>query len=311
VTTVIIPAYNEAASIERTLKSVLASADATSAGAARADATDLESTGAEVIVVCNGCTDDTADRARRFGSRVRVIETPVGSKTHAMNLGDEAATSYPRIYLDADVVVSKTFIADLTRALDGPEPRVAYPDVVYDLADSSSPVRAFYDVWRSMPYNRPGRIGVGVYALNRSGRARFDRFPSVISDDGFVRGQFTEHECRVVDTCTTTVQAPATLGALVKIKTRSRLGLYQLRRSYPEVLKRHASQLRSTQPRSTSPAGHDSGRRRPRRISGMPVYLLVNAVTRLRAARQSRALDGYRWERDETTRRELVMEQVG
>lgn len=281
-TAVIIPAFNEAASIDATLQAVLAS---------------NEELDAEVIVVCNGCTDETADRARRYAPRVRVVETPIGSKTHALNLGDGAASSFPRIYLDADIVVSKSLLGDLARALDTNRPLVAYPSVNYDLSSSSRSVRAFYEVWRSMPYNRPGRIGVGVFAMNRAGRERFGRFPDIISDDGFVRGQFSEDECRVVETCSTTVRAPATFRSLVKIKTRSRLGLYQLRRLHPDTLRRHGSAA-PWRVGSTS------------RLTGLPVYLLVNLITRIRAANQRRSLDCYRWERDESTRSELLMERA-
>lgn len=291
-TAVIIPAFNEAASIDETLRAVLDSAG------------DRD---VEVIVVCNGCTDDTAQRARRHEPRVRVIETPKGSKTNALNLGDEAAVSFPRLYLDADVVISKTLIADLVQSLDDPQPRVAYPNVHYDLEASSAAVRAFYDVWRSMPYNRPGRIGVGVYAMNRAGRERFGRFPDLIADDGFVRGQFTGDECRIVETCFTTVRAPATLRSLVKIKTRSRLGLYQLRRLHPDVMRRHhvpsaRHRIASGEDRSRSIVG--------RTLGGLSVYLLVNVITRMRAAVQARSLEHYCWERDESTRRNLAMEQA-
>ncbi|MGC1274993.1 MAG: glycosyltransferase [Planctomycetaceae bacterium] len=283
-TAVIIPAFNEAASIEATLHAVLAG---------------NEGVDAEVIVVCNGCTDDTADRARRCAPHVRVVETPIGSKTHALNLGDDVASSYPRIYLDADIVVSKSLLGDLARVLDANRPLVAYPSVNYDLRSSSRAVRAFYEVWRSMPYNRPGRIGVGVFAMNRAGRERFGRFPDVISDDGFVRGQFSEDECRIVETCSTTVRAPATFRSLVKIKTRSRLGLYQLRRLHPDVLRRHGAAAPWRLPIGSTA-----------RLTGLPVYLLVNLVTRVRAANQRRSLERYRWERDESTRSELVMERA-
>ena len=67
----------------------------------------------DVVVVCNGCTDGTANTARRFGSAVRVIETDVASKVHALNLGDQVARSFPRVYIDADVVIT----ADAIRAI--------------------------------------------------------------------------------------------------------------------------------------------------------------------------------------------------
>ena len=54
---VVIPAHDEAQVIGRTLRGVL---DRTAAGRL------------EVVVVCNGCTDDTAEVARRFAG-VRVI----------------------------------------------------------------------------------------------------------------------------------------------------------------------------------------------------------------------------------------------
>ena len=49
-TTIIIPAHNEAAVIGQTLQGLLRQAGE----------------GDEVIVVCNGCSDDTAGVARRF-----------------------------------------------------------------------------------------------------------------------------------------------------------------------------------------------------------------------------------------------------
>src|SRR5690242_13664181 len=99
---VVIPAYNESAVIKRALNAI----------------TDGARFGEmEVIVVCNGCTDDTARQARQIGYPVRVIETMTGSKTHALNLGDAAAGAiFPRVYMDADVVMS---VGDLRALTDG------------------------------------------------------------------------------------------------------------------------------------------------------------------------------------------------
>ena len=46
----------------------------------------------EVVVVCNACTDDSAAIARRF-PRVKLIESPIPSKTNALNLGEEVVPS--------------------------------------------------------------------------------------------------------------------------------------------------------------------------------------------------------------------------
>ena len=96
---VVIPAHNEEAVIASTLRSVLEG---------------LEQ-GAEVLVVCNGCSDDTAAVAGTFGLPVRVLEIEPASKVAALNAGDEVAAGYPRIYLDADVT------------LDGPAPPPTSP----------------------------------------------------------------------------------------------------------------------------------------------------------------------------------------
>ena len=71
----------------------------------------------EIAVVCNGCTDRTADVARGYGDGVRVIETPVASKTAALNLGDARVSGFPRFYVDADVVLP---IASIRRIAASP-----------------------------------------------------------------------------------------------------------------------------------------------------------------------------------------------
>ena len=81
---VILAAHNEAAVIEGTIRSVLR------------QKVDGE---LQVIVVANGCSDDTAGKARGFGDAVEVIETLVGNKIDAINLGDRAAKFFPHFFL--------------------------------------------------------------------------------------------------------------------------------------------------------------------------------------------------------------------
>ena len=63
-TAIIIPAHNQASVIAQTLTALLQQVRASD----------------EVIVVCNGCSDDTAGEARRFEPQVTVLETEVPSK---------------------------------------------------------------------------------------------------------------------------------------------------------------------------------------------------------------------------------------
>jgi glycosyltransferase involved in cell wall biosynthesis len=99
---IIIPAYNEETVIGRTLRGLLE-------GPAIPNL--------EIIVCCNGCTDRTAEIAREFGHPVRVLETPRGSKTGALNMGDAAASTFPRIYLDADIQLDRRGVARIVEAL--------------------------------------------------------------------------------------------------------------------------------------------------------------------------------------------------
>ena len=62
-------------------------------------------------------------------------------------------------------------------------------------------------------------IGVGVYALSEEGRRRFDEFPEVIADDGYVRMLFSGTErIRVDDAPSVRVYAPA--GFLISCASR-------------------------------------------------------------------------------------------
>src|SRR5690242_14067899 len=88
---VIIPAHNESNVIVDCLKAIAAAPLPEEV---------------EILVVCNGCKDDTATKVRSCGPSIRVIETPVPSKSNALNLGDQCARGFPRFYIDADITLS-------------------------------------------------------------------------------------------------------------------------------------------------------------------------------------------------------------
>ncbi len=90
---IVIPAHDEGALIASTLRGVLA------------DALPGEF---EIVVAANGCTDDTVAQASSVPG-VTVVETAIASKIAGLNLGDKAATAFPRIYLDADGQIEGLF----------------------------------------------------------------------------------------------------------------------------------------------------------------------------------------------------------
>lgn len=247
----------------------------------------------EIVVVCNGCVDRTAEIARTFD--VEVLETPVASKTAALNLGDARAEGFPRFYVDADVVVSVDAVRHIADVLERGPALAAAPTMEMDMRSSTWPVRAYYRIWTRLPYVREGMIGVGVYALSETGRSRFERFPEVISDDGFVRMLFLPNERTRVDESLVRVTAPRRLSDLLGIKTRSRLGLYQLRTVFPQIANRER--------RSKSYRRAIWGLAwRPWLWPHAAVYTTVQLATRRMARARLADLDGYSWQRDVSSR---------
>ena len=181
---IIVPAHNEANVIARCLRSM-------TTGALPGEL--------EILVVCNGCTDDTAKIAEAFGPPVRVLQCPVASKHAALNLGHTTATGYPRFFVDADIELPIDSIRKVADVLRSGRIHGAAPRIRVDLRQASWPVRAYYDIWLRTPYVAEGMLGSGVYAISEEGSRRFDRFPDIISDDGFVRLLFAPEERLSVD----------------------------------------------------------------------------------------------------------------
>lgn len=274
---IVIPANNEGRVIERCLASILDGAQPDEF---------------EIAVVCNGCTDDTAERARRFAPAVRVIETPVASKIHALNLGDQNVTSFPRFYVDADIELSAAAIREVAALLGDASPFVvAAPRATVAYDDRPWGVRAFYRVWTRLPYFREN--GAGVYALSRKGRERFGEFPDIIADDLFARLIAAPAERRMSSHNVLTVHPPRTLAGVLKINTRARAGSQELRVRFPD-LQRHSN---------TSP--HRTLREllvMPSLWLCVPIYVGVMLMARKRAKDKLRKRLEKVWERDDSSR---------
>jgi glycosyltransferase involved in cell wall biosynthesis len=275
---IVIPAHNEEAVIGRCLNAL------------RHNGTFEDY---KVVVVANGCSDRTAEIAREIDASIEVVETPIGCKTAALNLGDSAAGDiFPRIYLDADLTLSGAAALHVCEALDRPGILAAAPRFNFDLTGASWVVRAFYRAWETMPYFDTGRVA-GAYALSREGRARFGLFPQLISDDGFVRLQFAPEERTTVMECSVTVIAPKTVSDLVKIKTRSKAGTIELRSKHPELFANEVASEVATIKRILT---------RPAMWHCHVVYVAINVLVKIRAARHL-ASGSSAWERDLSSRK--------
>lgn len=195
--------------------------------------------GLEVIVVANGCRDRTAEVARGLAGRLpglQVLDLAVGSKPGALNAGDAAASGDVRAYLDADCVLSKGVLAALSVVLERIDPVYAGATPVVPRARSWV-TRAYARFWQQLPFARAVAPGYGLYAVNAPGRARWGDFPDVISDDTFVRLQFTPEE-RVQVAPVYSWPMVEGFAALVRVRRRQDRGVQELAMAHPELMGR-------------------------------------------------------------------------
>ncbi|WP_058247966.1 glycosyltransferase [Tropicibacter naphthalenivorans] len=224
---VILPANNEVALIGDCLLALLAS--------------DPVPGGVQVVVVANGCSDDTALVARAFAAQFTsrewelvVLDLAEGGKPGALNAGDAAATGRVRVYLDADVTVAPGLLAQLLQVLDVAQPRYASGTLVITAKGWVS--RAYARIWRQVPFMRQGVPGCGVFAMNAAGRARWGDFPPIISDDTFARLQFAPVE-RVSVSAPYDWPIAEGLRALIKVRRRQDAGVDEIAHLYPDLPK--------------------------------------------------------------------------
>ncbi|MGN6326419.1 WecB/TagA/CpsF family glycosyltransferase [Pseudolysinimonas sp.] len=210
IASIVIPAHDEATVIDRTLAPFAPWA---------ADGL------LEVIVSCNGCRDDTAERARRH-TGVRVLEIPESSKAAALNAADAVATAWPRIYLDADIETRPDTLLPLIGALDDGQP-AGRPPFRYDTTGASAIVRAYYRARSRVPSLNRALWGAGIYALSRVGHERLGSFPDAVGDDLHVDRLFAPDEKRIIGGEPVVVRTPRTPAALLAVLRRARRGADQ------------------------------------------------------------------------------------
>lgn len=279
-TSVVIAAHNEENSIDVTLRSVTGQCTAASI---------------EIIVSANACTDRTAEVAARPG--VIVIDKPEPGKARALNAGDDVATSFPRLYLDADILVPPDGISAILRHFETDRKLLAvFPRRHVETAGRPWPVRAYFAINQRLPVFREGLFGRGLVALSEEGRRRFSRFPEFIADDLFLDSQFSTAEKAEASDVEVIVAAPYTTRDLVRRLMRVRRGNAQLR----------SASAGGALGVDVRPADRWAWLREvvirdPRLAPAAIPYLAITATAALLAKRKPAV--GREWGRDESTRR--------
>jgi hypothetical protein len=221
---VVIPTHNGSLLLDRSVGSLSRQAFA---GELRAD-------GVRVVVAVNDERADSYARAveslpplAAAGIECTVIRTGPG-RSAAIRAADGLLDGCPRLYLDQDAALSPNALDTLAAALaPGTGAHFAVP--VLRLARPRSRLsRAYYRVWRDLPYVLRSPVTCGAYAVSAAGRGRWAELPRLHSDDKWVRWHFAAHERRVVEAASYEVVPPDGLVALIRARHRYERGNREL-----------------------------------------------------------------------------------
>ena len=106
-----------------------------------------------------------------------------------------------------------------------------------EIAPAQSPVtRAYARFWQKLPFVTTGVPGFGIFAVSGAGRARWEAWPEIISDDTFARLNFAPEE---------RVRLPQTyrwpmiegLSGLIRVRRRQDRGVREIGEKFPRLLK--------------------------------------------------------------------------
>lgn len=262
---VIVPVWNEAAVLPRTVPAVLAA---------------LAGVEARLVYVCNGCTDDSAAVLRRllagYGS---MIELPEAGKTQALNAGDAAAEGvFPRFYLDADVCPAPGAFALLWDVLKDGDADLVAPEIRFDMSQATRAARWAAEVWLALPHGQ-GAAFHHMLGVSQAGRALWGAFPAVQNDDVFIEASVPVGRRSVVSATYAVTRPPASLPGWIATRRRWARGERELA-AMGTAVPRAAGQRRALLGLLLHPAW----------TVKVLVYLAVRAL--------SRTDDGVRWSRD-------------
>ena len=240
----------------------------------------------DLVVACNGCTDDTVEKARQAAPWATVLDLPDPGKSAAIVQAERYLGPGPRIYLDADVEVNADALRGVFAALMAGSPG-ARPSTRFDTEGANFFVRRFFAARARIPHLNDDLSGGGCYGLSWDARARFDQFPDVIADDLFA-ARIVGSEAVIVRNSEATVRTPRRVRALVHVLARSKTGNRQLYGRFPDLgAPTTTATMKSLVQASLHPVG----------LFDAAIYAGFVAAGRVRAHRST-----ARWERDESSR---------
>jgi hypothetical protein len=211
-----------------------------------------------------------------------------------MLAGDRAATSFPRIYVDADVELGLADVQALDSELREPGVLAAVPTRVLPLDGCPWAVRCYYDIWSRLPQVRHGLFARGAVAVNEAGYRRIASLPPLMADDLAASLSFSPAERRIAAGAHVIYYPPRRFADLLRRRVRAATGVAQIERSgqAPPSTER-------TRPADLMAVLRDNPALAPR----VAVFLAVTIIARLAARRAIARGDYTTWLRDESSRR--------
>jgi len=281
---VVVPAYNESAVIQHTLLHLLS---------------DRQLVDTEILVVCNGCSDDTVGLVSSFKRShvdtlterkliIEVVETDIASKTNALNIGIERASSDYIILLDADIHVSGETLISLKQNLVETGKDLLSPSVLFDYEYASFWVREYYKVASTSSYNRYYRFS-NVIALSKAGIKCLGTLPEVIADDEYLRRQFKQEQASICEQLSFRFSCPTNARDLLSILTRIQRGNFQLAQLR---VKDHMKMKKVT---VSAPS-----------FGSFLIFSIFKLLSKLQAFWQLKTGKTIRWEKDTSSRNRLI-----
>lgn len=273
--TIVVPAHNEEFGLSRLLPLLLGSAER---GEFR------------VIVVCNGCTDRSADEARKHGRDVEVVELARPSKAEALEAGGALVNAFPVAFVDADVALDTASIRGLVTLVGQSGILAAGPERRLERDRVSRPAGWYYDIWERLPPVKAGLFGRGVIVLSEDGFRRVSGLPHFASDDLAFSESFQPGERGIAGDAVVSVWPARTWRSLLRRRMRVVQGTRELNSAG------RISKTASTSVGDLLKIVH----KEPRMATRLPVFLATTAIARFmeRAPRPGRTA----WFRDETSR---------
>lgn len=212
---IVVPVRNEALVLDETVPALLAAA---------------RGTRARVVWVCNGCTDDSADRIRRHaGPGAEIIVRDAPGKTGALQAGDEALGDlFPRLYLDADACLGPGDLASLMTPLRTGAAEMTGARYAFDTASATRLSERMALCWLALPHAKEGCF-VGAIGLSASGRSRWRDWPDVAGDDIFAVSMVPPALRMIVRDARVTTRPPPDFVSWIRTRRRWIEGERQLR----------------------------------------------------------------------------------